>query len=423
MKQLFDLLMDRGFIYQFSDNRLIPMLNNNTISTYCGFDPTADSLHLGHLVPVMLLSHLQKYGHQPIMLVGGATGLIGDPSGRSGERELLSNEQIERNVERIREQLKKFVRFDGKNPAVIVNNFDWLSKFSHLDWLREVGKYFTINYMLAKDSVKMRLEDREQGISYTEFSYMLLQSYDFYHLFKNHNCVLQCGGSDQWGNITAGIEYIRKTSSKEAYGLTVPLITTASGEKFGKSEGNAIWLAPEKTSVWDFYQYWVRVDDRDVTKFLKLYTYLTEEEIDELEQEVINQPEKRVGQKALAKAVTSTVHGLEIAKKTEMAAEILYSEQIGEIETEMLFMIFKNAPLVEVKRKKIESGIQIVDFLTDHHITSSKGEARRLLSSGAIYINNIRINAGYILTLKSQLKNNIILLRKGKKNYWIIKIL
>lgn len=422
MTDFFAFLQKRGFIQQFSDEALKEMLNKGNISAYCGFDPSADSLHFGHLVPVMLMAHLQRQGHTPIMVVGGGTGMVGDPSGKSNERELLSIEKVAENSREIKAQLEKIVSFEGKTAARMVNNYDWLSKFSMLDWMRDVGKYFTVNYMLAKDSVKARLENREQGISYTEFSYMLLQSYDFYHLFQNYNCVLQCGGSDQWGNISAGIEFIRKLTGKQAYALTVPLLTTATGEKFGKSEGNALWLSEKRTSVWDFYQYWIRADDRDVVRWLNFFTFLPDERIAELAAEVESRPEQRAAQKALAREATALLHGADAAAKVEKAAEIVYSEHIAEIDGSTLEMIFKNTPSCTLAREALEKGVALIDFLADQGIVASRGEAKRLLASGAVYINNLRVEAAKTLNLTCLLTRDIFLVRKGKKDYWVVRV-
>jgi len=422
MNRCFDILEQRGFVHQYTDEKLKELLNSDSLSAYVGFDPSADSLHLGHLVPAMLLAHLQRHGHRPIMVIGGGTGMIGDPSGRSRERELLTLEQIEHNSRCIKAQLEKYVSFSGKNAAVMVNNYDWLSKFSMLNWLRDVGKYFTINYMLAKDSVRMRLEDREQGISYTEFTYMLLQSYDFYHLREHYDCRLQCGGSDQWGNITAGIEFIRKVTGKDAYGLTLPLITTTSGEKFGKSEGNAVFLDPARTSPWSYYQYWVRANDADAVHYLNLFTFLPAAEIAGLAEEIRQHPEKREAQKRLAREATALVHGAEKTAKLERAAEILYNERVTEIDTETLAMVFQDAPVAEIGRSSLEKGMPLADFMAENKITASKGEAKKLLASGAVYINNLRAAADGRLESASQLKKNLILFRKGKKDYWLIRV-
>jgi tyrosyl-tRNA synthetase len=305
----------------------------------------------------------------------------------------------------------------------MVNNYDWFKKISFLECLRDIGKYFSVNYMIAKDSVSKRLNEREQGISYTEFSYMILQAYDFYHLYENNNCTMQMGGADQWGNISAGIEFIRKVKQQPAYGITVPLLMTSSGQKFGKSEGNAVWLDENMTTPYDFYQYWVRSDDKDTINYLNLFTFLTDKEIADLQDSMAKSPEKREAQKELAYRVTSIAHSEETARKIREASEILYSERIKDIDDATFNMIFKQAPVVEISADAVNSGINIMTFLTDSKLVPSKSEARRLLSGGSIYINNNRINESYTINNESQFKKNLILFRKGKKDYCLIKII
>lgn len=423
MDNFYNFIEKRGLVAQISDDEFKDKLNKEEITFYCGFDPTAKSLHLGHLLPVMLMANLQRQGHNPIMLVGGATGLIGDPSGKSAERNLLTLEEVEENAQYIKKQLMKFLDFTGKNKAIMVNNYDWFKKISFLECLRDIGKYFSVNYMIAKDSVSKRLNEREQGISYTEFSYMILQAYDFYHLYENNNCTMQMGGADQWGNISAGIEFIRKVKQQPAYGITVPLLMTSSGQKFGKSEGNAVWLDENMTTPYDFYQYWVRSDDKDTINYLNLFTFLTDKEIADLQDSMAKNPEKREAQKELAYHVTSIAHSEETARKIREASEILYSERIKDIDDATFNMIFKQAPVVEISADAVSSGISIISFLTDSKLVPSKSEARRLLSGGSIYINNCRINESYTITNESQFKKNLILFRKGKKDYCLIKII
>jgi tyrosyl-tRNA synthetase len=423
MDNFFNFLEKRGLVNQISDDELKNKINTEEFSFYCGFDPTAKSLHLGHLLPVMLCAQLQRKGHSPILLVGGATGLIGDPSGKSSERTLLSIEEVEDNAGYIKKQLMKFMDFSGKNKAIMVNNYDWFKKISFLECLRDIGKYFSVNYMIAKDSVSKRLNEREQGISYTEFSYMILQAYDYYHLYENYKCIMQCGGADQWGNISSGIEFIRKVKQETAYGMTVPLLTTASGQKFGKSEGNAIWLDENQTTPYDFYQYWVRSDDRDAIKYLNLFTFLSDKEIADLQDSMAKSPEKREAQKELAYHVTSIAHSEDTARKIREASEILYSERIKDIDDVTFNMIFKQAPVVEVSADAVSAGINIISFLTDSKLAPSKSEARRLLTGGSVYINNNRVNENYIINNESQFKKNLILYRKGKKDYCLIKII
>jgi tyrosyl-tRNA synthetase len=352
---IYDVLDDRGFIAQSSGVALRDLLATERFTVYVGFDPTASSLHLGHLVPIMALAHFQRAGHSVVALVGGATGMVGDPSGRSDERNLLTAEQVSVNAVAVQKQLSRFIDFSGANAAVMVDNNDWISKMSFVDWLREVGKYFTVNYMVAKESVRSRMES-EQGISFTEFAYMTMQAYDFLHLFDTRGCRLQAGGNDQWGNITAGIDLIRRVRQQPAYGLTFPLITTAAGAKFGKSAGNAIWLDPARTSPWDFYQYLVRQDDRDVVRFLRIYTFLPMDAIAALEQQMLAEPERRAAQKALAFEVTSIVHGADVAHEVQRAAGIVYDEKIEGLCDNTLRDVFANVPSIEISGPIQERG-------------------------------------------------------------------
>ena len=419
---VFDTLQQRGLIHQTTDEQIGRILDEQTMTVYAGFDPTADSLHLGHLVPIIILAHLQRAGHKVIPLVGGATGMVGDPSGRSEERNLLTADQVEANVAGIRGQLARFLRFDGPNPATLVNNFDWVGTFSFIDWLRDVGKFFTINYMLAKDSVKMRLAS-ESGLTFTEFSYMTMQAYDFLHLFENHGCTLQIGGSDQWGNITAGCELIRKKHAKPAYAFTNPLMTTAAGEKFGKSAGNAVWLDPARTSPWDFYQYLVRQDDRDVVRFLKIYTFVPMEQIDELARLVEAEPHKRAAQKRLAYEVTAIVHGQAVADEMARAADVVYGSEIKDLTDETLKAVFAEVPSSDVTAAELAEGIDLVSFLASSGAVKSKGEANRLVKAGGVYVNNVRIEGDSAkLTPQSLASESFIILRTGKKNYHLVRV-
>jgi tyrosyl-tRNA synthetase len=419
MASIFQTLRERGFIAQTSDDSLPALLSAQQVTVYAGFDPTADSLHLGHLVPIMALAHFQRAGHCPLMIVGGATGMVGDPSGRSEERNLLTREQIAANVLAVRRQMERFLAFDGPNPATILDNFDWIGSFSFLDWLRDVGKHFTVAAMLAKESVQRRLEG---GISYTEFSYMTLQAYDFLHLFTNHGCTLQVGGSDQWGNITAGIDLIRRVRQGQAYGITFPLVTTSGGEKFGKTAGNALWLDPRRTSPWDFYQYLVRQDDRDVIRFLNLYTFLHAEAIREMERAVREEPHKREAQKRLAFEVTALVHGREVAGEMAHAAEVVYQSEIKGISDTTLAAVFASVPSTTVTRPELAAGIPLLDLLLRTGLASSKGEARRLLQSGAIYVNNMRQGHDVKLGTDNLASPSFIVLRSGKKNYHLVRV-
>jgi tyrosyl-tRNA synthetase len=421
MPSVFQTLEERGFIAQVSDEGLRDHLAKHQVTLYCGFDPTATSLHLGNLVPLMALAHFQRAGHKVLLVVGGATGMIGDPSGRSDERNLLTPEQIERNLAGIRQQMQRFLNFSGDNPTTILNNHDWIGRMSFVDWLREVGKYFTVNYMMAKDSVKRRLES-EQGISFTEFSYMTLQAYDFLHLFIHHGCTMQVGATDQWGNITAGIDLIRKLRQAPAYGIIFPLVTTASGEKFGKSAGNAIWLDPTLSSPWDFYQYLVRSDDSHVIKYIKFFTFLPMDRIHALEQAVQTAPEQREAQKVLAFEVTRIVHGEAAAKEMERAAQIVYHSEIKELSDQTLAAVFASVPSTEITAAELDAGIDLVALLALTGLAPSKGEARRLLKAGGIYVNNVRMD-GEIKVGRSHLASeSFIVLRSGKKNYHLVRV-
>lgn len=419
MSSAFHTLQQRGFIAQLTHPSLPEWLSGQRLTVYAGFDPTADSLHLGHLVPIMALAHFQRAGHRPLMVVGGATGMVGDPSGRSEERNLLTREQIAANVLAVRRQMERFLTFDGSNPATILDNFDWIGSFSFLDWLRDVGKHFTVAAMIAKESVQRRLEG---GISYTEFSYMTLQAYDFLHLFTHHGCTLQVGGSDQWGNITAGIDLIRRVRQGQAYGITFPLVTTSSGEKFGKTAGNALWLDPNRTSPWDFYQYLVRQDDRDVIRFLNLYTFLPAEAVGELEQAVRDEPHKREAQKKLAFEVTALVHGAEVAREMAHAAEVVYHSEIKGISDTTLAAVFASVPSTTVTRAELAAGVPLLDMLLRTGLASSKGEARRLLQSGAVYVNNVRQASEMTVGTDSLASPSFIVLRSGKKNYHLVRV-
>ena len=422
MSNILDELKWRGFIEQITaEEELKEILSKEKIVCYCGFDPSASSLHIGNFLLIMLLTHFQRYGHQPIALVGGATGMIGDPSGKSKERNLLGPEQINENTDAIKKQLSRFIDFEGKeNNAQLINNFDWLGKFSFIDFLRDAGKYFRIGEMLAKESVKNRFT-REEGISYTEFSYMLLQSYDFLHLFDNYNCRLQLGGNDQWGNITSGIELVRKLKSKSVFGLTAPLITGSDGQKLGKSVDGAVWLDKDKMSPFDFYQFWIRMEDSQVIKLLKLFTFLSKEEIEVLGKSLNEQPELREAQKALAYEVTKIVHGEKEANNVIKASKVLYGEEISGFSDEMLKSIFAGVPSVILKHSRLQDGISLIDLLAETSIAPSKGAARKLLQGGGIYINNIRIDdPAKKVTTENLASESLMVIRSGKKNYHLI---
>jgi tyrosyl-tRNA synthetase len=421
MESVLDTLAERGFIAQCSDDDgLREHLAQQPATVYCGFDPTASSLHLGNLVPIMGLAHFQRAGHRVLELVGGATGMIGDPSGRSDERNLLTPEQLNRNLAGVHAQMERFLDFSGPNPARIVNNYDWIGGMSFIDWLRNVGKYFTVNYMLAKDSVKRRLES-EQGISYTEFSYMTLQAYDFLHLHDQYGCTLQVGGNDQWGNITAGMDLIRRLRQGTAYALTFPLVTTSTGEKFGKSAGNAMWLDPAQTSPWDFYQYLVRQDDRDVARFLYLFTFLPKGRVVALAETVRTAPERREAQKVLAFEVTSLVHGEAVAREMARAADIVYHSEIKDLSDQTLAAVFASVPSTEVSWADLDAGLDLIGLLHLTGLAASKGDARRRIKSGGIYVNNVRADGEIKLGRQNLASQSFIVLRSGKKDYHLVR--
>jgi tyrosyl-tRNA synthetase len=393
------------------------------ITLYCGFDPTAESLHVGNLVPLLALRRFQLAGHHPIALAGGATGCIGDPSGKTQERQLLSRETIAHNIACIKEQLKRLLDFNcASNPARLVDNADWMAPITYLDFLRDVGKHFSVNAMIAKESVRARMEDRDTGISYTEFSYMLLQAYDFYHLRKELHCELQIGGSDQWGNITAGIDLARKKLGVTLYGLTLPLITNADGSKFGKSLSGAIYLDSQKTSVYRFYQFWIRTDDRDVIRYLKYFTFLGREEIDALEQKHQANPGAREAHRALAWAMTEMVHGPTAAREAVRASEVLFGGDLEGISAATFQEILGEAPTRLVQPGVLEgTGWPLVEAVVAAGLSPSKGQARKDIESGGIYVNNVRVaEVQRALTPSDLLFGQYLLLRKGKKNYVIV---
>ncbi|UOQ94148.1 tyrosine--tRNA ligase [Halobacillus shinanisalinarum] len=419
-----DILTDlekRGLINQMTDEEgLRKHLNEKQVTLYCGFDPTGDSLHIGHLVPALLLKRFQEAGHRPIALVGGGTGMIGDPSGRSTERQLNSAEVVLGYSEKLSNQLAKLLNFDkGENAAVARNNHEWLSQMTIIDFLRDTGKHFGINYMLAKDSVESRIES---GISFTEFSYMILQALDFQQLHEKENCTLQIGGSDQWGNITAGLEYIRRSAAGEkeveAYGLTMPLITKADGSKFGKTAGGAIWLDPEKTTPYEFYQFWINADDRDVIQFLKYFTFLSHEDIAELENEVETQPEKRVAQRRLAEEMTRLVHDEGALKQAERISEALFSGDIKALSGDEIEQGFKDVPAYHSEEKEPA----LIELLVTAGISSSKRQAREDITNGAVYINGERNqDLKHIISEADRIEERFTIIRRGKKKYFLIR--
>ncbi|MBI9017966.1 MAG: tyrosine--tRNA ligase [Phycisphaerae bacterium] len=414
------ILQERGFVSQVSDKDMAKILEKPR-TIYIGFDPTAPSLHIGNLLQIMLLAQFQRCGHRPIALVGGATGMIGDPSGKSAERVLLTPEIIQENIKGIRNQLAQFLDFDcGDNSALLVNNADWMGQFTFIDFLRDVGKFFRVGEMMGKESVRKRLNS-ETGMSFTEFSYQLLQGYDFNHLCNEYNCEIQAGGDDQWGNITAGIDCTRKISGKQVWGITSPLLTTASGQKFGKSEGGAIYLDSQLTSPYEFYQYFVRVDDRDVIELLKRFTFLSMDEIKDLEIQVAENPEARQAQKVLASEVTALVHGKEQLDTVMKATQVLFGQPIEGLTDKELAGIFADVPGSKMPKAALEAGLSILDAFADTKLCSSRGEAKKLIKAGGAYLNNNRVtDMGFKLTAESLASETTLVLRSGKKKYHLI---
>jgi tyrosyl-tRNA synthetase len=413
----------RGLLYQSTDEAgLGKWLMTHSRTVYAGFDPTAESLHVGSLLPLMMLRRFQKAGHRPIALVGGATGMIGDPSGKSAERNLLDAATLERNIAGIKEQMRQLLDFStGPNSAVLVNNYDWVGKFSYIEFLRDVGKNFPVNVMLGKDSVKSRLES-DAGISYTEFSYMLLQAYDFVHLRRAHNCELQIGGSDQWGNITAGIDLARRMDSAQVYGITCPLLTKSDGGKMGKTESGTVWLSADRTSPYQFYQYWFNVDDADVSKCLRFLTECPREEIEALDVSRQEKPQERASQKRLAAALTELLHGTEGLAKAQRAAQILFGAEITSLSDAELSQIFADVPGVSLERARLDAGLGLLDALVESGLVKSKGEARRAVTEGGVYVNNRRADgAEFVLTREQLASESTIVLRRGKKNYALVR--
>ena len=413
----------RGMLYDATEG-LPEMLAKEKVTGYIGFDPSAASLHVGSLLPIMGLVHLQRNGHIPIAVVGGGTGLIGDPSGKTQERRLLSREEVDTNIAGIKQQLSRFLDFDNKtNPAIMVNNADWLDSISVLDFFRDVGKHFSVNYMVAKESIKRRLE-QEEGISFTEFSYLLLQSYDFLVLHDRYNCTLQMGGSDQWGNITAGIDLIRRFSGDRAYGLVFPLLATTSGVKFGKTEAGTIWLDSGLTSPYRFYQFWFNTDDRDVITYMKFFTLLSQEEIQGYEEAVAARPEKREAQKKLAEEITRLVHGDTALEKAEKASRVLFGEEISQLSVEDITDIFADVPSSEIQKSQFSGdGTPFVDITVSAGLASSKGEARRLIQGGGLYLNNVRVSdVQRSISLSDSIGGQVFIIRKGAKQYHLVRL-
>ena len=422
MTNLVEELRWRGVLYDATEGAA-DLLATTQVTAYIGFDPTASSLHVGSLLPVMALARLQQFGHRPIAIVGGGTGMIGDPSGKSQERTLLTREQVDANLDGIRGQLSRFLRFDGvDNPARILNNADWLASIDLLTFLRDAGKHFTVNYMLQKESVNRRLES-EEGISYTEFSYLLLQAYDFLQLFDLHGCTLQMGGSDQWGNITAGIDLIRKLRGQRAFGLVMPLVTTSAGVKFGKTEAGTIWLDPARTSPFRFYQFWLNTDDRDVLTYLRYFTFLDRDAVGALERATSEAPEQRQAQRALAHEVTALVHGAEHERRAEHASTLLFGEDITSLPVADVLAVFEDVPSTTLAMSEFEGeGIGLVDLVARIKLAPSKGEARRLVEAGGVYVNNRRrADTKARVTRADAIGGELFLVRKGQKQTHLVR--
>ncbi len=420
---IFDELSWRGLIHQTTDEKLSAFLGKKSRTLYAGFDPTAESLHVGHFVPLMNLRRFQKAGHVPIALVGGATGMIGDPSGKSEERNLLSPEMVVHNIESIQKQMNRFLDFgSGKFAARIMNNHDWVGKFSFLEFLRDIGKHFPVNVMLAKDSVKQRLEKTDAGLSYTEFSYMLLQAYDFVHLHRTCGCELQIGGSDQWGNITAGIDLARRLDSVQLYGMTCPLLTKSDGKKMGKTESGTIWLDSKKTSPYDFYQYWVNLEDADVEKVLCFFTEIPKDEMGSLLAEHEKDRSRRLAQKRLAEELTRLVHGDDALAVAVRASEIFFGGEISRFDDEQLHAIFSDVPSCVFPREQLESGLPLIEALCGTKLVPSKGEARRTIQQGGAYVNNKPVaELEVVLTPADLVSETTLVLRCGKKRYALLR--
>ncbi|WP_274655463.1 tyrosine--tRNA ligase [Paenibacillus humicola] len=416
-----DLLEDleyRGLIYQVTDREgLDKKLKEGRVTLYSGYDPTADSLHIGHLLPILILRRFQEAGHNAIALVGGGTGLIGDPSGRSSERTLNTADTVAMWTESLKRQLTRFLDFERKdNPAKLVSNYDWLAPLDMITFLRDIGKNFTVNYMLAKDSVDSRLAN---GISFTEFSYMILQSYDFYKLHVDHGVTLQVGGSDQWGNITAGLDLIGKMGGGGAFGLTLPLVTKSDGKKFGKSESGAVWLDRSKTSVYQFYQFWINTDDNDVIKFLKYFTFLTRDQIEALEEELKQAPEKRIAQRELAREVTRLVHGEDALVSAENITQALFSGDVTQLKEEELVEALQDMPTTVLSGR---TEIGLIDLLVETKAAPSRRQAKQDIESGAVHVNGVKTTAAdAVITAGERLHGKFIVLRRGKKNYFLVR--
>ena len=428
MKNFIEEVTWRGMLHDVMPGTEEHLMEQMRVA-YVGIDPTADSLHIGHLVGVMLLKHFQIAGHKPLALVGGATGMIGDPSGKSTERNLLDEAALRHNQNAIKGQLARFLDFesDAENAAELVNNYDWMKDFSFLDFIRSVGKHITVNYMMAKDSVKKRLNGEAQdGMSFTEFTYQLIQGYDFLHLYKDKSCTLQMGGSDQWGNITTGTELVRRMESGKAFALTCPLITKADGTKFGKSEGGNIWLDAERTSPYKFYQYWLNTSDVDAEKYIKIFTFLSKEEIEKLTAEHQEAPHLRALQKKLAEEITVMVHSREDFENAVKASGILFgnssADDLKQLDSKTFLDVFDGVPQAEISKADLEAGLDIVTVLNEKSgFMKSNGEARRSLAENSISVNREKVQEGFTLSTTDLINNEFVLLQKGKKNYFVLR--
>jgi len=419
----------RGMLHDITPETEEYLLKNKTTG-YIGFDPTADSLHIGSLVPIILLMHFQKAGHNPIALVGGATGMVGDPSGKSDERNLLDEATLNKNVAGVKSQLARFLNFDSstKNAAQLVNNYDWMKEISLIEFVRDVGKHITVNYMMAKDSVKKRLDsEAKTGMSFTEFTYQLFQGYDFYHLYKEKNCMLQMGGSDQWGNITTGTELIRRKAQGKAYALTCKLITKADGSKFGKTAGGNIWLDANRTSPYKFYQYWLNSSDEDAEKYIKIFTFLDKETIEELISEHKEAPHLRILQKRIGEEVTKMTHGEEAYNNAIKASAILFGKStasdLKSLDEQTFLDVFDGVPQAEIKRDVIENGLDIIPAFAENGFLKSNGEVRRALKENSISVNKEKVKEDYIITTSDLIADKFVLLQRGKKSYFLLKVI
>lgn len=420
MSDFFEELEERGFIAQATNTGVEKAINEKKLTFYLGLDPTANSLHIGHVVPLMLAAHLQRIGHEPIILVGGGTGLIGDPSEKAKERPLLSKSQVKRNVAGIKKQVEKLLDFDGKNKARIVDNAEWLVNYKLVDFLREIGKHFTVNEMLGRESIKQRLTNREQGISFTEFSYIMLQATDYLELFRKYNCQLQIGGADQWGNIIAGVDLIKRKLNKTVHALVVPLLTNSEGKKFGKTEAGAVWLDPDKTSPYKMYQYWLNVPDKDAVRLLKLFTFLSLEEIGKVGKEFNEDPSGRKAQRVLAYQFTQMIHGARQAKAIAGACRFLFGQVRESFTADEIAFLCSVVPWEQVSKRMIKEGLAIEKVVVLTNLARSKNEARRIISQGGVYLNHRRCSSEDKVTSKDFISGKVALLRAGKKRYSLL---